>query len=38
VTYALTGTLDANGTMMKGAFKLPNRFSGGEGNFTAKKQ
>lgn len=37
-TYALTGTLDANGTMMKGAFKLSSRFSGGEGSFTAKKQ
>lgn len=37
-TYALTGTLDANGTMMKGAFKLSNRSSGGEGSFTAKKQ
>ena len=38
-TYALTGTVDANGTMMKGAFKLSNRSGGGgEGSFTAKKQ
>ena len=37
-TYALTGTLDAKGTMMKGAFKLSNRSSGGGGSFTATKQ
>ena len=37
-TYALTGMLDANGTMMKGAFRLSSRFSEGEGSFTAKKQ
>jgi hypothetical protein len=37
-TYALTGTVDANGTMMKGSFKLSSRSSEGEGTFTAKKQ
>lgn len=37
-TYALTGTLDAKVTIMKGTFKLSNRSSGGEGSFTATKQ
>lgn len=38
-TYALTGTVDSKGTMMKGAFKLFNRAGGGgEGSFTGKKQ
>jgi hypothetical protein len=34
----LTRTLDANGTLMKGVFKLSSRSSGGEGSFTATKQ
>ena len=37
-TYALTGTVDANGMMMKGSFKLSSRLSEGEGSFTAQKQ
>jgi hypothetical protein len=37
-TYALTGTLDANRTMMNGTFKLSSRASEGGGNWTAKKQ
>jgi hypothetical protein len=38
-TYALSGTVDPNGTMMKGSFKLSSRSgAGGEGSFTAKKQ
>ena len=38
-TYALTGTVDPNGTMMKGAFKLSSRSGGGGGgSFTGKKQ
>ena len=37
-TYTLTGTVDANGTMMKGSFKLSSRASDGDGTFTARKQ
>jgi hypothetical protein len=37
-TYALTGTLDSNGTMMKGTFKLSSRSREGGGSFTGKKQ
>jgi hypothetical protein len=38
-TYALSGTVDPNGTAMKGSFKLSSRSGGGgEGSFTAKKR
>jgi hypothetical protein len=37
-TYALTGTVDAHGTMMKGVLKLSSRLSEGEGTFTSNKQ
>ena len=37
-TYVVAGTVDANGTMMSGSFKVSSRFSSGQGSFTATKQ
>ena len=37
-TYSLSGTVDAKDTVMRGSFKVSNRFFTGQGSFTATRQ